>query len=125
MMDAMPKFSIMDLLTATAILALGLAVTISAFSPRWERYLDSAVALIPVCLLFTGCALIGGGIGYLFNKRFALGLYIGLMIALCASFIFVQVMSMCVLAENLTRSSDGNPPCDNLSRTTRSAETTS
>jgi hypothetical protein len=74
----MPKFSIKDLLIATTVVAVGLAIALGML--RWDigMYPPEDLVLMVIGIFFSGWAIIGFGLTYPF-KRPILGIVIGLV----------------------------------------------
>ena len=78
MIGVMPKFSIKDLLIATAIVAVGLTIALFALNPRWEPYIEKFWYVL-LAEYLVGCAIAGAGLMYPF-KRSKLGAKLGMVV---------------------------------------------
>lgn len=64
-MDAMPKFSIKDLLIATAVIAVGLGIAMSVFTFEGQYH---GRTYIPISLWLAGGTLVGIGLAWPFQR---------------------------------------------------------
>jgi hypothetical protein len=78
----MPKFTIKDLLIATALVSLGLGMVVGAHGANSLEVRPNYVVPILVCLYFFGCPTIGVGIFYPFgNDAWLLGAALGSVVS--------------------------------------------
>ena len=82
MVTKMPKFSIKDLMIATAMVAVGLATSHVANSPN--IIVDESILLLaPMLLALTGWGIVGAGVLYPFG-RWRVGIMLGVIISFLA-----------------------------------------
>jgi hypothetical protein len=89
-MDAVPKFSIKDLLIATIFVAVGLGMVTSIF--KSSVYFHGTEYGAPF-LWFGGCALIGLGLGWPF-KQPLVGIFLGFLISIITPLLVLLIFDL-------------------------------
>ena len=83
----MQRYSIKDLMIATAVVALGLFMAVSVLKPWWEPYLETYWFIV-LGGYFGGSAIAGAGLMYPFKKS-KLGAWLG--VAVGVAFLFFEL----------------------------------